>query len=1023
MSDAGRTPLHKAALTLFAVIAAVSLGVVAGPAVAAPAQPGVAAHAAAKHPIITPVHGGAPAHMGRYGLAQFQGAARTLPSSLDQELRTRLGISSAQFLADGQAAADASQVIASLRQRGVPVTGARMNGTALTVFVANAGSEAAVRAAGATAVVAAAAGPAKLAVSAASTPGDASSPLQGGDLWWYSTSHSSAGDQGVSCSVGFNGFNSTNGKREFVTAGHCADYQATGYAKPLDGKVSVAADATPLGYDDGPLSGLRSIGTLDQSSFAFGGGEDAGLADVTSSSAVTRASVGTWGSTTTSATSSKGSSQGKQSAGSSIAIYGAAGAVTGEPICHSGARTGWQCGEVTRAYAQATVSTSQTRSQMVEGFATSACALEGDSGGSFVSGNYAVGITSGTEFEPAAATGAGFNTCAGDGPSFAYPMVAPATQPSSHSVSTQLPQFQLAVTQPSTTPKLTLDSSGDPTALSGTLAYASGAAAAAGTAVSLSIDGAAAKSTSSAADSSGAQAWTFALSGLSAGAHTYTLTVGTGPSAASRSGTFDAPLRIGTPVITGTAAVGHALTATASASAHATLLYQWYDLGTGTPTSTGTSARTPISGATSKTYTPPASLSGHRLAVAMKAAELGAGVTAWSNPSATLLGGPALASASISGAARVGQTLTATAGGVVPGATPVYQWNANGTPIPGAVGRTLTLVAGQLGAKITVTISGSFPGYLSASKTVAASTPVLPSLARVAGSDRWATAVAASKAQFPNGASTVLIASGANYPDALSAAPAAAKLSGDLLLTAPTSLPPSVASELRRLKPTRVYLVGGTNAISATVATEVRADTGVAPRRVSGTDRYATSAAIAAAFFPSAKTAFAATGAGFPDALSAAGAASSLGAPVLLVPGASSAPTAPVAAQLTRLRPSTLYIVGGTTVVSPALQSTLAKTGTVTRLSGSDRWATSVAVAKKFHPSATQAVVASGANFPDALVGSVLAGSRGAGLLLSSPTCMPGVVVRELTAMHASALTLMGGTAGLSSAVADEKVC
>jgi putative cell wall-binding protein len=65
------------------------------------------------------------------------------------------------------------------------------------------------------------------------------------------------------------------------------------------------------------------------------------------------------------------------------------------------------------------------------------------------------------------------------------------------------------------------------------------------------------------------------------------------------------------------------------------------------------------------------------------------------------------------------------------------------------------------------------------------------------------------------------IATGANHPDGLGGAAAGAIESGPLLLTRRDSLPSSVAAELERLKPQRLVIVGGTNAIAATVETQI----------------------------------------------------------------------------------------------------------------------------------------------------------------------------------------------------------
>ena len=65
--------------------------------------------------------------MGDYRASRFAKAAAKLPAGLAGQLRKQVGITPEQFLADGQAAADAGQVIAALRAGGVTVFGAKLN--------------------------------------------------------------------------------------------------------------------------------------------------------------------------------------------------------------------------------------------------------------------------------------------------------------------------------------------------------------------------------------------------------------------------------------------------------------------------------------------------------------------------------------------------------------------------------------------------------------------------------------------------------------------------------------------------------------------------------------------------------------------------------------------------------------------------------------------------------------------------------------------------------------------------------
>jgi putative cell wall-binding protein len=72
----------------------------------------------------------------------------------------------------------------------------------------------------------------------------------------------------------------------------------------------------------------------------------------------------------------------------------------------------------------------------------------------------------------------------------------------------------------------------------------------------------------------------------------------------------------------------------------------------------------------------------------------------------------------------------------------------------------------------------------------------------------------------------VYIATARTFPDALAAAPVAGRDRGPVLLVSSTSLPDSVAAELRRLSPNRVVIVGGASTISDAVVRAIRTAVG-----------------------------------------------------------------------------------------------------------------------------------------------------------------------------------------------------
>jgi putative cell wall-binding protein len=336
---------------------------------------------------------------------------------------------------------------------------------------------------------------------------------------------------------------------------------------------------------------------------------------------------------------------------------------------------------------------------------------------------------------------------------------------------------------------------------------------------------------------------------------------------------------------------------------------------------------------------------------------------------------------------------------------------------------------------VAQTIPLSYPGdvALGAGGTVYAAsaadgvnTSVLDALgvSRVSGADRYATSVQVAHTEFPGTASVVYVASGENYPDALSAGPAAVDKVGPVLLTDPNDLTASVAAEISALKPGSIVIVGGTASVSAHVETQLKA---LAPKvtRESGADRYATSQMLVKDTFATVSTVYIATGANFPDALSAGAAAGSQKDPLLLVDGSETSVDAGTAATLKSLTATHLNIdiVGGTASISAGLAGALAKYGTVKRLPGADRYATAEAVNENAYSSASNVVLATGSNFPDALSATAWAGSTSSPLFLSQTSCVAPAVLADIHKLGATQATLVGGPSVLTQAVATLTPC
>ncbi|MEV8214484.1 cell wall-binding repeat-containing protein [Leifsonia sp. NPDC077715] len=292
---------------------------------------------------------------------------------------------------------------------------------------------------------------------------------------------------------------------------------------------------------------------------------------------------------------------------------------------------------------------------------------------------------------------------------------------------------------------------------------------------------------------------------------------------------------------------------------------------------------------------------------------------------------------------------------------------------------------------------------------------------RIAGADRFDTSVKIAQQAYPTTAKTVYVATGLNYPDALSAGPAAAKEGGPLLLVAYT-LSDAVRNEILSLHPEKIRIVGGVNAVPPAIESaldDVAKQVGATVTRIAGSDRFETSRRLATtAFGASIPTAFVATAMNFPDALAAGAAAGASGAPVLLVNGGAPSIDPFTTAYLLLKGTTTVKVVGGDNVVSPGVLSGLGLNGvTVTRLSGSDRFETAEQVGRASFPTFTTAYLASGLGFPDALAGSALAAVKGAPLFTTNGGCVPRSVLSDLAAQKAQRVFLLGGTAVLGSSL------
>lgn len=286
-----------------------------------------------------------------------------------------------------------------------------------------------------------------------------------------------------------------------------------------------------------------------------------------------------------------------------------------------------------------------------------------------------------------------------------------------------------------------------------------------------------------------------------------------------------------------------------------------------------------------------------------------------------------------------------------------------------------------------------------------------PAVSRYDGYDRYSTA-AKIAAEYEPGVETVYVATGQDYPDALTGAARAGSEDVPVLLVKDSAIPAAAAFELDRLQPENIVIFGGSDVITGQVESQLRGYTDGSVTRLFGTDRYATAAAVSADVEPGVDTVYVASGLDFPDALAGAAAAGAQDGPVLLAQP-DHLPLA-TAAELDRLDPSTIVVLGGTSAVSDDVADLLASYGDVERTSGDDRYDTAVAVSQNIEPGVDTVFVATGQDFPDALTGAALAGHLEGPVLLVKEDRIPSSVEAELLRLRSGDIRILGGDSAVN---------
>jgi putative cell wall-binding protein len=229
------------------------------------------------------------------------------------------------------------------------------------------------------------------------------------------------------------------------------------------------------------------------------------------------------------------------------------------------------------------------------------------------------------------------------------------------------------------------------------------------------------------------------------------------------------------------------------------------------------------------------------------------------------------------------------------------------TGIPSAIRAELTRLDPE-----RIVVLGGEPTI---SSSVVESLAELAEVHRIAGADRYETSIETARFAFPTGAAVVYLSTGKNFPDALSAGPAAMRQGGTVIIVDGSSAhaDPQLLAVLEELEPTKLYVIGDSLAVSDAFKQSLVAS-GHLVERIGGADRWETSAHIAGLAFTAADKVFMAVGTRFPDALTGGVLAGVDGVPLIVSPP--SCTPLLTSTIIVGLQPDTVTLLGDTSALA-----------------------------------------------------------------------------------------------------------
>lgn len=251
------------------------------------------------------------------------------------------------------------------------------------------------------------------------------------------------------------------------------------------------------------------------------------------------------------------------------------------------------------------------------------------------------------------------------------------------------------------------------------------------------------------------------------------------------------------------------------------------------------------------------------------------------------------------------------------------------------------------------------------------------SVQRFNGSDRYSTDIMVTDYGWGNRSENIVIVSGEDYPDALSAAPFAAKLKAPLLLVKKTLLDESVKNEIIKLRPVNAYIIGGQGSVSSNIADTLN-KMGINIIRIEGRNRCETSLKIAGYMGSSGKV-FIAADDDYADAVSLTSIAAKENMPIIFC----SKNTIPeeLKEYLKNNNVTECWLIGGPSALSNNISEQLS--GCI-RIYGNNRYETNVEIINTFYDKFDfkNVFIVNGNNLADAVSCASLAGINSSPIIL-----------------------------------------